>query len=232
VNYGTDSLHKILKDKTRRKIIRLLDEKGSLSYTDLLNGLVDISTGLLNYHLKILEDLITKNEAGQYTLTEKGKHASQLLLDSSESSGRERCSKWEGKFWKVAGVIVIGLFVVHLAAFFLGYIDLNALYRGLLWVIPAVSVIYLFEHVMRDLASQNIRSKYLIANYYARGIVLGLLLWIALTVSLGFAVSSGTISLSFLGREGQITLQITSLIVCCVIGSLINKRQCGLPPTE
>lgn len=61
---GIASLHKILKDKTRRKVILLLNEKGSLSYTDLMDELEIVSTGLLNYHLKVLCDLIAKNEEG------------------------------------------------------------------------------------------------------------------------------------------------------------------------
>ena len=69
---GLASLHKILKDETRRKIILLLNEKDSLSYTDLMDTLEIVSTGMLNYHLKVLGDLLIKNESGQYTLTEKG----------------------------------------------------------------------------------------------------------------------------------------------------------------
>jgi DNA-binding transcriptional ArsR family regulator len=228
---GAASLHKVLKDKTRRKIVLLLNEKRSLSYTDILDSLSNVSTGLLNYHLKILDDLLTKNNEGQYTLTEKGKLASRLLLEYPEGS-LEKMRKWERKFWKAALIIAVGVLIIHLVAYFLGYIELSGLYRGLLWIVPAISIIYLFEHIVRDLSSQKIRSKYLLANYYARGIVIGLLLWFALTIGLGLGVSSGLVSLVFLGRGGQITLQIASLIVCCVIGSLINKRQCGLSPTE
>lgn len=73
---GIDSLHKILKDKTRMRIILLLQEKGSLSYVDLMKALEITNTGKINYHLKILDALLSKNETGQYTLTEKGKLAS------------------------------------------------------------------------------------------------------------------------------------------------------------
>ncbi len=173
-----------------------------------------------------------KDEIGQYTLTEKGKLASRLLSESPESNGFEKSRKWERKFWKVALVIAVGLLVIHLAAYFFGYIDLSGLYRGLLWIVPAISLIYLFEHIMRDLTSQKIRSKYLIANYFARGIVIGLLLWFVLTIALGFGVSSGEISLAFLGREGQITLQIATLLVCCIIGLLVNKWQSRYSRTE
>lgn len=73
------SLHKILKDETRRRIISQIAEKGSLGYSDLVGIVGSSSTGTLNYHLKILGDLLEKNEAGQYMLTEKGSVASRLL---------------------------------------------------------------------------------------------------------------------------------------------------------
>jgi DNA-binding transcriptional ArsR family regulator len=71
---GTDftSLHRILKDQTRQKIILLLSEKGNLTYTELMDALEDISTGLLNYHLKVLGDLLTKNAEEKYTLDREG----------------------------------------------------------------------------------------------------------------------------------------------------------------
>ncbi len=81
MNSGISSLHKILKDETRQKIISLLNEKGSLGYTELMEATKAGSTGLLNYHLKVLGNLITKNEAGQYLLTEKGKLSSKLMLE-------------------------------------------------------------------------------------------------------------------------------------------------------
>ena len=78
------SLHKILKDETRQKIITLLNEKDSLGYTELMDNTEVGSTGLLNYHLKVLGNLIIKNESGQYVLTEKGKLASKLLEEFPE----------------------------------------------------------------------------------------------------------------------------------------------------
>jgi len=72
MSLGIDSLHKILKDETRRQIILLLMQKGSLSYSDLMEPLGFSSTGTLNYHLKVLGDLLTKNDSGKYVLSEKG----------------------------------------------------------------------------------------------------------------------------------------------------------------
>ena len=89
---GLTSLHKVLKDETRQKIITLLNEKGSLGYTELMDATEIGSTGLLNYHLKVLSSLIAKNESGQYLLTEKGKLASRLL---GVSRGRLSVTKTE-----------------------------------------------------------------------------------------------------------------------------------------
>lgn len=53
--------------------------KGPLGYTDLMNLLEITNTGKINYHLRILGDLIEKGGGGKYRLTEKGLLASQLL---------------------------------------------------------------------------------------------------------------------------------------------------------
>jgi predicted transcriptional regulator len=96
---GIASLHKVLKDETRRKIILLLSDKGSLSYVDLMKELHITSTGKINYHLKILSDLLAKNEAGQYTLTEKGKLASRLLLEFPEEKRMGKPKWWRPSGW-------------------------------------------------------------------------------------------------------------------------------------
>ena len=81
-----DSFAKILKDETRRKIILELNQKGSLTYTDLMENLDILSTGTLNYHLKVLADLLKKDETEGYVLSEKGKLASRLLTDFPEQN--------------------------------------------------------------------------------------------------------------------------------------------------
>jgi DNA-binding transcriptional ArsR family regulator len=73
------SLHKILSDTTRRSILELLAEKGSLGYTEILTLLHVTNTGRLNYHLKALGDLISKDGEGKYRLTERGQLAVNLL---------------------------------------------------------------------------------------------------------------------------------------------------------
>ena len=86
MNVDLASLHKILKDETRRKIVQHLNSKGQLTYMELMNLLEITNTGKFNYHLKILADLIQKGENGRYSLTERGQLASQLLQKFPEKT--------------------------------------------------------------------------------------------------------------------------------------------------
>jgi hypothetical protein len=126
---GIASLHKVLKDETRREIILLLQEKVSLSYVDLMKALGITNTGKMNYHLKVLGDLLAKKENGQYALTEKGTLASRLLLEFPEVTPRQMGLYPERPqvFWGgiiICGFAIIGLFILLrylLAAFTSGY---------------------------------------------------------------------------------------------------------------
>lgn len=73
------SLHRILSDTTRRNILQLLSEKETLSYTEIMTLLQITNTGRLNYHLKSLGNLISKDDAGKYHLTEQGRLAASLV---------------------------------------------------------------------------------------------------------------------------------------------------------
>ncbi len=73
------TLHKVLRDETRKKIILNLRTAGTLTYTDMMNRLQITNTGKLNYHLKTLNDLVAKNDQGAYMLTEGGAAAAELL---------------------------------------------------------------------------------------------------------------------------------------------------------
>ncbi len=66
------SLLETLNDKTRRKIVDLLRENGRLSYTELMKAAKVNGSGQMNYHLKVLSTVVSVDETGQYTLTEKG----------------------------------------------------------------------------------------------------------------------------------------------------------------
>ena len=80
------SLHKILRDSTRRDILLHLSRNDPLTYVELMDFLKITNTGKFNYHLKILGDLIEKGEDGKYRLTEKGNTAVELLERFSEKN--------------------------------------------------------------------------------------------------------------------------------------------------
>lgn len=74
-----ESFNDVLKHPIRRKVILTLGNNKTLSYVELLNITETANTGKFNYHLKILADLIQKDDAGKYCLTEKGQLAFEFL---------------------------------------------------------------------------------------------------------------------------------------------------------
>jgi hypothetical protein len=126
---GLGSLHKVLKDETRIRIVLLLHEKGFLSYVDLMKGAEVTSTGKMNYHLKILSDIIAKTAEGQYILTEKGKLASRVLLEFPCENMQQRGMKpsWWRRFWIGTAILAVTISTIWTTAFLLGYVDLREL---------------------------------------------------------------------------------------------------------
>src|SRR5579864_5941307 len=87
------NLHKILKDETRVRILEILENKASLSYGDLLSQSGITNTGRLNYYLKVLGDLISKDgETGLFSLSEKGRLAIEFLQKLSKTSNGKESS--------------------------------------------------------------------------------------------------------------------------------------------
>jgi hypothetical protein len=143
---GLPSLHKILKDETRQKIILLLNEKECLSYTDLMDSLEVVSTGLLNYHLKVLGDLLTKNEAGQYILTEKGRLGYRVLTEFNEKN--QIIDKRIYKSWIIFTVASVIIAILN------GYF-LNISFERVLIVIVIILVTFGFAFYIRIKPSKS-----------------------------------------------------------------------------
>jgi len=74
-------LHKALSHEIRRKIIELIGENDSLSYSEL-SKLVHSEPGTLYHHLNFLKPLIVQGDDKLYRLTEYGKMAYDLLKKS------------------------------------------------------------------------------------------------------------------------------------------------------
>ncbi|MFX1315727.1 MAG: hydrogenase iron-sulfur subunit [Promethearchaeota archaeon] len=82
-------LYSILSHEFRRKILLLLEKEGYIPYTDLMDKLSLDQTGQLNFHLKKLGSLISKNNKS-YFLTEDGKRVLKILtLNKRILSGEE-----------------------------------------------------------------------------------------------------------------------------------------------
>jgi len=154
-----DSLHKILKDKTRREIIVLLNEKGSLSYVDLMKAMEISNTGKMNYHLKILDNLISKDENGRYLLTEKGKLAARLLQEFPQEYMQEY-KRWIPAILTVYIVLVLVM----------GFLALNPQYiqRFFLTTVIAVAVGTIFLVLVTWNRKFRIKFQKVLTNHYTK----------------------------------------------------------------
>jgi hypothetical protein len=146
---GLTSLHKILKDETRQKIILLLNEKGSLGYTELMDATQIGSTGLLNYHLKVLGSLITKTESGHYVLTEKGKLSSRLLVEFPEENQQQKRIR-QKRFWTIAAYVQIISIVAILALYFTDSLSLARTISYSVWFVGCIFLAYLGNKLMSN----------------------------------------------------------------------------------
>ena len=115
------SLHKILGDTTRRSILELVKEKDAISYTEIMSTLRITNTGRLNYHIKALNGLISKDDQGKYHLTEKGQLAINLLQAFPKKVQAENVpfiTKHSLKFAAAALLIILGVFLIVFAFIF------------------------------------------------------------------------------------------------------------------
>ena len=116
------ALHKILKDPTRREILKCLNDKGPLPYVELMGLAKVTNTGRFNYHLKVLSGLIEKLDDGRYTLTERGRLAVQMLDEFPERTVQIREPKNNSKKLLItaaillAGIIAISILLILMAA--------------------------------------------------------------------------------------------------------------------
>ncbi len=110
-----NSLHEALSDNTRRKIIRMLRENGNLNYTELMRFIPIRSSGRMNYHLKVLDDLITINNRGKYQLTEKGVYAYTTLSGFQNKKKLGKLTDW--RQWvmptAISGLYLLGIFFLY-----------------------------------------------------------------------------------------------------------------------
>ena len=115
------SLHKILSDVTRRSILDLLAEKETLSYTEILALLKVTNTGRLNYHLKALGVLVSKDDQGRYHLTERGQLAASLLRTFPERVPSKKKQRSLLRIAVATVLILVGILLIFTALTVLVY---------------------------------------------------------------------------------------------------------------
>ncbi|MFQ5758581.1 MAG: helix-turn-helix domain-containing protein [Candidatus Bathyarchaeia archaeon] len=82
-----DVIFTALKHPLRRRILLLLDEKGEVSFTDIQKTVGLEDTGLMSYHLRELELLVSQSARGRYRLSEIGRISVALLKKVERSRG-------------------------------------------------------------------------------------------------------------------------------------------------
>jgi hypothetical protein len=149
-----DSLHRILKDKNRRKTIMVLNEKGSIGYTELMKATGIDNTGQFNYHLKILNGLIAKRADGLYALTEKGLLASRLMLEFPENPDQLRLNSLRQTI--LIGFALQVIYVTSIVVlYFFGVIDTVWLIRGFSFLVVFIVGNYLIYRTQRTRSNPN-----------------------------------------------------------------------------
>jgi len=195
---------KILKDTTNQNLLSLLNDTESLSSTELMT-ILNLSPGMLNYHLKVLDEFLTKTVDDKYMLSEKGKQAYALLNDLPKSTGVSR--RWKIT-WFISAVSVI------VFTFFLW----SVVDRPITSFIPML-FIFLFGFVL----SYYLKVKPKITGrfiYIALGTAfLGCFLWLLL-----LKVNNGTFFAWYPpSSTGDRISMLLSVVICYVIGGVIGE---------
>ncbi len=87
-----DYILQAISNDTRRRILRLLAQEPGLTYTKIMKRLGIEDSGTLGFHLKKMSRLLRKNEFGEYSLSDLGRRALEIL-DRLENGGRARADE-------------------------------------------------------------------------------------------------------------------------------------------
>lgn len=119
--------------RERRNILEIIASSGDgVLYSDILHEL-GINTGKLNYHLKLLEGVIEKDDSRRYRLTDLGRRAFRLLKGLTEDLDEESVQRFSSMKLRrdefVEGVVhwYFNLVLVGLFTFLLGVVSLVAM---------------------------------------------------------------------------------------------------------
>ena len=148
---STSAILKSIQHPTRRRILTMLNEsQAPVPYTNLL-PLCDNSTGKLNYHLRMLDDIAVKADMG-YILTEKGEN---ILV-------------WLGNIVSIADIPDKDKPVIIFSRIFpdKSYRDKYLLFLVIAMVISSIPLIFIDPMVLILVLIPGIISAGLIQKYY------------------------------------------------------------------
>jgi DNA-binding HxlR family transcriptional regulator len=219
---------KVLRDSTNQKILMLIKENNGLSCADLLEKSEVISEGMLNYHLKVLDELLNKNEENQYVLTEKGQIALKLLEEFPKHKNLRKNSK---QFWLALGLGYVIFLSVILVLYSQEYIDprsFRKMFGTLTGVLGLLPLLYYITDV--DLTSERSKEKHITAIklfFTIWGGIVGILMgMIGLALTTGIAIYVGELgSIQIINNQAFDYVYFGSAVVIgCLTGYFVGKK--------
>ena len=106
---GSEELFEAVSHPLRIEIVKVLAEK-PLRFADLKRNLKIRSSGLLDFHLKKLDNLITLNSEGCYTLTDHG-FAALTTVEGAAGVYKLRASQKRSFFINLIVIVVLNVSV-------------------------------------------------------------------------------------------------------------------------
>ena len=157
-----------------------LNESGSQSYTDLMNSQRITSTGKFNYHIKMLNGLVSKNQDGLYSLTEKGKLAIRLMEEFCEKKSQsEQDAAFPRGYYIVVGLFSIVFLTLEFGFYISGIINLQAFVEYFATTVLGIFFLVIAEKARRRRAMSKPSSQMLgaklsliFAGAFAGGVIL------------------------------------------------------------
>jgi hypothetical protein len=146
VSVDISQLYNVLRDSTRARILELLNKRTSLSYVELQELLQIGHRGKLNYHLKVLGDLLVKDEhTGRYSLGEKGTLSVVLLsrFQTVTSAKEARRSLVTGLMFVALMAVVISL--SYITQYVRGFSGIGQTLYGIGWAGVGLFAAWLFS---------------------------------------------------------------------------------------
>jgi len=104
---SSDEMFEAVSHPIRIDIVQILAEK-PLGFADLKRELKISSSGLLDFHLKKLDELITINKEGRYSLTEKG-FAALTTVEGAAGYYRLRSAQKRSFFLALVVIVLVNI---------------------------------------------------------------------------------------------------------------------------